>query len=147
LLSDDEKKKKVLEEAKRSDVRLVIFQFVDILGSMKNVTMTIDRLEDALNEGIPFDGSSIEGFVRIFESDMIAMPDPTTFKILPWRPNERKEARIICDIHRPGGKPFEGDPRYILKRVINEEKLHLIYRRWVLKSNRVIMKWLLDNMK
>jgi glutamine synthetase len=122
LLSEDEKKKKVLEKAKRSDVRLVVFQFVDILGTIKNVTMTVNRLEDALNEGIPFDGSSVEGFVRIFESDMVAMPDPTTFKILPWRPNERKEARIICDIHRPGGKPFEGDPRYILKRVINEVK-------------------------
>ena len=119
-LSDEEIKKEVLEEVRKSDVRLVVLQFVDILGTMKNVTITNNRLEDVLNNGMPFDGSAIEGFVRIFESDLIAMPDPTTFKILPWRPNERKEARIICDIQRPGGKPFEGDPRYILKHALKE---------------------------
>jgi len=80
----------------------------------------MEHLEEALANGVGFDGSSIEGFVRIHESDMIAMPDPSTFRIIPWRPTERREARIICDIHRPGGQPFEGDPRHILKKVLKE---------------------------
>jgi glutamine synthetase len=80
----------------------------------------MEHLEEALANGVGFDGSSIEGFVRIHESDMIAMPDPSTFRIIPWRPTERREARIICDIHRPGGQPFEGDPRHILKQVLKE---------------------------
>jgi glutamine synthetase len=76
----------------------------------------VEELEEALEEGIGFDGSSIEGFARIDESDMVAMPDPNTFVILPWRPAENRVARIFCDILQPGGQPFEGDPRYILKR-------------------------------
>ncbi len=83
---------------------------------MFRAPITAEELERALEDGVGFDGSSIEGFARIDESDMIAMPDPTTFRLLPWRPEEYSEARIFCDILSPGGQPFEGDPRYILKR-------------------------------
>jgi glutamine synthetase len=116
----DEEKEKILEEVKKLDVRLIALQFVDILGTTKCLTIPVDELENALHEGIGFDGSSIEGFVRIYESDMVAIPDPSTFQILPWRPSEKKEGRIICDIQRPGGEPFEGDPRYILKEALKD---------------------------
>jgi len=122
-MSRDEVKTKILEGAREYNVKSIVLQFVDILGAMKSVTIPVEHLEDVLDDGCPFDGSSIEGFVRIYESDMVAMPDPATFRILPWRPPERKEARIICDIQRPGGKSFEGDPRQILKQVLrNLEK-------------------------
>ncbi len=110
----------VLQTCQQEDVRLITCEFVDILGTPKSVTIPMEHLEEALTNGVGFDGSSIEGFVRIHESDMVAMPDPATFRILPWRPTERREARIICDIYRPGGQPFEGDPRYILKKVLKE---------------------------
>jgi glutamine synthetase len=122
LMGQDDLKVQVLEEAKHSNVRLIVLQFVDILGTMKSVTLPVEHLEEALDEGYPFDGSSIEGFVRIYESDMVAMPDPTTFKILPWRPHDQKEARLICDIQRPGGKPFESCPRQILKQALHDLK-------------------------
>jgi glutamine synthetase len=121
-MTNDESKAKVLEEAKRADVRLVSLQFVDIFGTLKSVVIPVEHLEEALDDGHGFDGSSIEGFVRIYESDMIAMPDPSTFRVLPWRPAEKSEARIICDILRPGGKPFEGDPRSLLKKALQELK-------------------------
>lgn len=120
LVKDEEIRSKVLEDAKNNDVQLVSLQFVDLFGTLKSVTTPIEHLEDALIEGRGFDGSSIEGFVRIYESDMVVMPDLSTFRILPWRPHEKKEARIICDIFRPGGKPFEGDPRFILKQALRE---------------------------
>jgi glutamine synthetase len=122
-MSEKEKVKgKLVEDAKKAGVKLVNLQFVDILGVTKSLTIPIEHLEEALDEGVGFDGSSIEGFVRIYEGDMIAMPDPSTFRIIPWRPTEKKEARVICDILRPGGQPFEGDPRYILKRAIDDAK-------------------------
>lgn len=120
MTESDERKTKILDKAKESNIKLIVLQFVDILGTMKSVTIPIDHLAEVLDDGCPFDGSSIEGFVRIYESDMVAMPDPTTFKILPWRPQDGKEARLICDIQRPGGKPFEGDPRHILKRALRD---------------------------
>jgi glutamine synthetase len=84
---------------------------------LKSFAITVEELEGALEEGMGFDGSSIEGFARIDESDMVAMPDPDTFQILPWRPREHHAvARMFCDVLRPGGEPFEGDPRYVLKR-------------------------------
>jgi glutamine synthetase len=117
FMSDQEGKEYVLQAAKEQDVKFIRAWFTDILGNLKSVAITVEELETALEEGVGFDGSSIEGFARIDESDMIAMPDPTTFVVLPWRPRERKRvARIFCDILRPNGDPFEGDPRYILKR-------------------------------
>jgi len=106
----------VLKVAKDLDVKFIRLWFTDVLGFLKSVAITIEELEEALEEGIGFDGSSIEGFTRIDESDMIAMPDPSTFAILPWRPKENAVARMFCNILLPGGRPFEGDPRYVLKR-------------------------------
>jgi len=112
-----ESKEYVLKMAKENDVKFIRLWFTDILGMLKSFAITIDELESALEEGMGFDGSSIEGFTRIDESDMIAMPDPDTFRLLPWRPTEHNAvARMFCDIYRPNGQPFEGDPRYILKR-------------------------------
>ncbi len=108
----------VVRLAKEHDVRFIRLWFSDILGMLKSVALTIDELEEALEEGVGFDGSAIEGFARIEESDMVAMPDPNTFCILPWRPKENAVARMFCDIHRPGGQPFEGDPRQVLKRTL-----------------------------
>jgi len=122
MLVNEEIKASLIKKVKKYDVKLIVLQFVDILGTVKSVTIPVQHLEVALEQGIPFDGSSIEGFVRIYESDLVAMPDPTTFRILPWHPNERKEARIICDIQRPGGEPFEGDPRFILRQILRELK-------------------------
>ncbi len=112
-----ESKEYVLKMAKENDVRFIRMWFTDILGVLKSFAISIDELEGALEEGMGFDGSSIEGFARIDESDMVAKPDPDTFQILPWRPLEHNAvARMFCDILKPGGEPFEGDPRYVLKR-------------------------------
>jgi glutamine synthetase len=115
-MSTNESREYVLRMAKEQDVKFIRLWFSDILGNLKSVAITVEELGGALEEGIGFDGSSIEGFARIDESDMVAMPDPNTFAILPWRPAENRVARVFCDILRPGGQPFEGDPRYILKR-------------------------------
>ena len=115
--SREEGKEYVLKMAKEHDVKFIRLWFTDILGFLKNFAITVEELEGALEEGMGFDGSSIEGFARIDESDMVALPDPDTFKILPWRPREhRAVARMFCDVLKPGGEPFEGDPRYVLKR-------------------------------
>ena len=111
-------KREVLKRVKADDVKFVSLQFTDIVGTIKNVTIPVGRLEEAMEKGVWFDGSTIEGFARIYESDMVLMPDVNTYRLLPWEPQARKVARIICDVHRPDGKPFEGDPRYILKRAI-----------------------------
>ena len=113
----DEAIEYVLKEAKDHQVGFVRLWFTDILGVLKNFALPVDELETALREGVGFDGSSIEGFARIDESDMVAMPDPDTFQLLPWRPREHAAvARMFCDILQPEGGPCEGDPRYILKR-------------------------------
>lgn len=110
-------KEEILKLAKKEKVQFIRLWFTDILGFLKSFAITIDELEGALEDGMGFDGSSIEGFARIDESDMIAKPDPNTFAILPWRPREENAvARMFCDIYTPDGKPFEGDPRFILKR-------------------------------
>jgi len=117
----DEKEKtkeQVLKTTKDRDVKLISLWFTDILGFLKSFDITPRELEAALAYGAGFDGSSIEGFARIDESDMIALPDPTTFQILPWGSPEHPVARMFCDILMPGGQPFEGDPRYVLKRNI-----------------------------
>jgi len=109
-------KKDVLRIAKEKDVRFVRLFFTDILGFLKSFAITIRELEGALEDGRGFDGSSIVGFVRIDESDMVAMPDPSTFKILPWRANEAVVASMFCDILEPEGSPYQGDPRWVLKK-------------------------------
>jgi len=107
----------VLKMAKEHDVKFIRLWFTDILGMLKSFAITMEELENALGQGMGFDGSSIQGFARIDESDMVALPDPDTFQLLPWRPREQHAvARMFCDILRPGGKPFEGDPRYVLKK-------------------------------
>jgi len=124
-------KEDVLRLAKDLDVKFIRLQFTDIFGMLKNVAITVEQLEKALNNQCMFDGSSIEGFVRIEESDMYLRPDPNTFAIFPWRPQTGKVARLICDVYNPDGTPFEGDPRYVLKRALKKaldmgyEKFHV----------------------
>ncbi|MCL0029676.1 glutamine synthetase family protein [Dehalococcoidia bacterium] len=112
----EKSKEYVLRTAKEHDVKFIRLWFTDILGFLKSFAITVEELEAALEDGMGFDGSSIQGFARIDESDMVALPDPDTFQLLPWRPTEHAVARMFCDILKPGGEPFEGDPRYVLKR-------------------------------
>ena len=112
----EEAKEQVLRLTRERDVKFIRLWFSDILGFLKSFSITVEELESVFEQGVGFDGSSIEGFARIEESDMIAMPDPTTFQIIPWRPKEQAVARMFCDILKPGGRPFDGDPRYILKK-------------------------------
>ncbi len=115
--SREEAKDYILKTAKEHDVKFIRLWFTDILGMLKSFAITVEELEGALEEGMGFDGSSIEGFARIDESDMVALPDPDTFRLLPWRPREHHAvARMFCDVLKPGGEPFEGDPRYVLKK-------------------------------
>ncbi len=115
--SREEGKSYVLKMAKEHDVKFIRMWFTDILGILKSFAITVEELEGALEQGMGFDGSSIEGFARIDESDMVALPDPDTFQLLPWRPREhRAMARMFCDILRPGGESVDGDPRYVLKK-------------------------------
>ena len=111
---------RILEQIERDDPKFIRLQFSDIQGHPKNVAIPVKQTEKALTEGISFDGSSIEGFARIEESDMVLRPDPSTYRILPWRAGNAGVARFICDVHLPSGRPFEGDPRYILKRTASE---------------------------
>jgi len=106
--------------AKEWGVKFVRLQFTDIFGILKNVAITVEQLDKALDGELMFDGSSIEGFVRIEESDMYLRPDPSTFAIFPWKPREGAVARLICDIYNADGTPFEGDPRFVLRRAVNE---------------------------
>ena len=119
----------IIKECKDRKVQFIDLQFTDLAGSLKAVTIPVKKLNDALDAGIWFDGSSIEGFTRISESDMFLVPDADTFAILPWTTAENVSttARLICDVFVPGGKPFKGDPRYILKRQI-ERLTKLGYR-------------------
>lgn len=111
-------KEEIFELVKEQNVKFIRLQFTDIFGVLKNVAITVDQLEKAMNNECMFDGSSIEGFARIEESDMYLRPDPDTFVIFPWRPQVGKVARLICDVYTAEGAPFEGDPRYVLKKVI-----------------------------
>ena len=110
----------VMKAVKKHKVSFIQFWFTDVLGRLKSFSVTPSELETGLEEGMGFDGSSIEGFARIHESDMIAQPDPGTFRLLPWRPSDLPVARLICDIHNPDGTPYEGDSRYVLKRVLEK---------------------------
>ncbi|MDX6616370.1 MAG: glutamine synthetase [Solirubrobacterales bacterium] len=111
--------KEVLDFCEQQDVRFVRLWFTDLLGQLKSFSVNAADLGDAFEGGMGFDGSSITGFNPIEESDMIAMPDPNTFSLIPWRPDDsNRVARMICDIQVPGGEPYEGDPRWILRRAL-----------------------------
>jgi glutamine synthetase len=115
-------KQDIVKAVKENDVKFIRLWFADITGQMKGFSITDEELEGALDEGMGFDGSSIKGFARIDESDMIAMPDPTTFTILPYRPKEKAVAGMLCDILNPDGTPYQGDSRYILKKMLEKAK-------------------------
>lgn len=110
----------IIKLVEEEDVEFIRMQFTDIFGNLKNVAVTAAQLEKALDNKCMFDGSSIAGFTDVEDSDMYLYPDPGTLEIFPWRPQQGKVARFICDVYRPDGNPFEGDPRYVLKRAIKE---------------------------
>lgn len=114
------KKEDIFRLVEEEDVEFIRLQFTDIFGMLKNVAITASQLGKALDNRCMFDGSAIEGFVRVEESDMYLYPDLDTFEIFPWRPQQGKVARLICDVYRPNHTPFEGDPRYVLKKVLKE---------------------------
>ena len=115
---DPSAKQSVLNQARESNVAFIRLWFTDVLGTLKSFAITVEELEDALDGGMGFDGSSITGYQDIEESDMIAMPDPSTFQIIPWSPQDSPTARMICDVQTPDGDPYVGDPRYILRRAL-----------------------------
>ena len=121
-------KEYVLRTARDNDVEFIRLWFTDILGQLKGFALNVDDLEDAIERGVGFDGSAIEGYARIEESDMRALPDPTTFALLPWRPRQNAVASMFCDIQTPYGEPFPGDPRHVLKRnLANLDQLGYTY--------------------
>jgi len=111
---------KVLEQTKKDDIKFITLQFTDLLGVIKELILPVEELEDASRDGVWFDGSSVEGFARIQESDLFLKPDMATYAVVPWLTEDGRTARLICDIYRADGKPFEGDPRYILKQTAAE---------------------------
>jgi glutamine synthetase len=114
----DKQQEYVLRTVEERDVRFIRLWFTDVLGFLKSVAITAAELENAFTEGIGFDGSSIDGFARVQEADMLLVPDAATFQILPWRPESQGVARMFCDILTPDGQPFAADPRYVLKRTL-----------------------------
>jgi glutamine synthetase len=114
-------RQEVIDRADRHQVQVVNLWFTDILGQLKSFVVPRHQLEEALEEGLGFDGSSVEGFARIFESDLLCVPDPRTFAILPFQVDGQVACRFICDIHHPDGRPYQGDPRWVLKK--NLQKL------------------------
>ena len=119
---NDEMKEYVLKKAHDNNIKFIRFWFTDVQGFLKSFAITVEELEGALSEGMGFDGSSIEGFSRIEESDVVAMPDPSTFQILPWSPKENGVARMFCDILESDGSNFKGDPRWVLKKMLKKAK-------------------------
>ncbi len=119
----------VLKAAKENKVKFLHLQFTDVVGIVKGITIPDGQLEMALDKGVWFDGSSVQGFARIAESDMYLMPDPSTFRIIPWESmNGTTTARMICDVHTPTGEPFPGDPRGVLKRALKRvDKMGFVY--------------------
>ena len=113
-------KEDIIRLVEENDVEFIRLQFTDIFGILKNVAVPKSQLEKALNNQMMFDGSSIDGFARIEESDMCLRPDLDSFVIFPWRPQTGKVARLICDVYKTDGTPFEGDPRRILKKAVEE---------------------------
>jgi glutamine synthetase len=120
MTDNDEMKEYVLKKARDNKLKFIRLWFTDVQGILKSFSITIEELEGALTDGMGFDGSSIEGFSRIEESDVIALPDPSTFQILPWSPPEDGVARMFCDILEPDGSSFEGDPRWVLKKTLKK---------------------------
>ncbi len=114
--------KDILELVKKHNVKFIRLWFSDIQGMLKSFALPVEELDIAFREGMGFDGSSIKGFARIDESDMVARPDPSTFALLPWRPKERAVARMFCDIYEPDGTNYKGDPRYVLRRNLERAK-------------------------
>ncbi len=115
-------KESIIKKVREENIEFIRMQFVDIFGQLKNVVITASQIEKALNNEVSIDGSSIEGFVRINESDQYLYPDLNSFVVLPWQPEYGKVARLICDVHNPDGTPFVGDPRGVLQRVIKRAK-------------------------
>lgn len=115
-------KEDIFRMVEEEDVEFIRLQFTDIFGVLKNTAITVSQLEKALDNRCVFDGSSIAGFVGVEESDMYLHPDRDTFEIFPWRPQQGKVARLICDVHLPDGSAFEGDPRHILKKVLRQSE-------------------------
>jgi glutamine synthetase len=116
--SSEDSRKHVLSRVDKDKVEFVLLWFTDLEGHLKSFAITPSELEDALDDGMGFDGSSITGFNAIEESDMVAIPDPETFQLMPWKQGERKVARMICDVVTPDGNAYEGDPRYVLRRAL-----------------------------
>jgi glutamine synthetase len=116
--SSEDSRKDVLKRVEKDKVEFVLLWFNDLEGHLKSFAITPSELEGALDDGMGFDGSSITGFNAIEESDMVAIPDPETFQLMPWREGETKVARMICDVVTPDGQPYEGDPRYVLRRAL-----------------------------
>ena len=112
--------KELFAKVKEDGVKFISYQFVDVFGTVKSVDAPISQLEGALENGVWFDGSSVEGFARIQESDMLLRIDPDTYAVLPWSPADLRRARVFCDIYHPDGTPFECDPRGVLKRKMAE---------------------------
>ena len=115
-------KEDIIRIVKEEDIEFIRMQFVDIFGQLKNVAITASQIEKAVNNQITFDGSSIEGYTRINESDQYLYPDLNSFAIFPWRPAQGKVARLICDVYNPDGTPFVGDPRGVLRRVLQRSR-------------------------
>lgn len=116
----------ILALAKELKIKFIRLQFSDILGVVKNVAIPIKQLPKALDNEIMFDGSAIEGYARVEESDMNLRPDLDTFAVFPWCDPEMREARLICDVYYPNGQPFVGDPRYVLKKCFRKQKAWVI---------------------
>ncbi|HET9322430.1 MAG TPA: glutamine synthetase family protein, partial [Gaiellaceae bacterium] len=120
--SSAEDRREVLKRIQDEKVEFLLLWFTDLEGHLKSFAVTPAEMEEALDDGMGFDGSSITGFNAIEESDMVAIPDPATFQLMPWREGETKVARMICDIVTPDGSPYDGDPRYVLRRALERMK-------------------------
>ena len=119
-MSNDRNVDFVLRTVEERDIRFIRLWFSDVLGNLKSFAISPEDLEEAFDEGVGFDGSAVDGFAQLEESDMLAFPAPDTFQVLPWRPSQNGAARMFCDIKTPGRQPFEGDPRAVLTRVFED---------------------------
>jgi len=116
------RKSQIRKIVEKENIAFIYLQFSDLLGKVKNIVVYADKLDSVLEDGVWFDGSSVEGFARIAESDMLLRPDPSTFAVLPWSSSERKAARLICNLYRPSGRRLAADPRFILQKMLTQAK-------------------------